>query len=884
MAVLVQCALVWASLLVLAEAACRWETGPAGGESSLVCDVRTLQNGEWDAHVSRMARVETAQRLHIQCSDVLFFESALEARTLARTPDLRELSVSGCKVREIGAGALQRLHGLRRLSVRTHNTDWPAMALSLTADSLQGLRDLRHLDLSDNSLLQTPAGLLCPLSSLQTLDLSRNRLQDVLALQLDGCVGGQQADELADLHAVDLSHNSIGQLAPGSLAFLKNVQTLQLQHNQLVSLSDGSLHGLANLRHLNLSSNRLQVLPPHVLRPCAELRELDLSDNALHVLAPGSFSGLAQLQLLDLSANQLTAQAVHGDTLRGLVRLVVLDVSRNALQRLDGHLLQDLSSLQVLRLARNHIVSVDAGALASLYNLHTLDLSRNRLEGALDQALLSGLSVLSSLSLAHNGLQRLDAAALRNGTGLRDLDVSHNALTRLPAALGQLGLLKSLDLSANRLTALEAPHLANLPQLYSLDVSGNAIERVDKEALSGLANLVALDLSSNRLAGQIETGALDGCAGLQVLRLDDNQLTDVNGLLSPLTNLRWLNVSANRLRLFDYSLLPANVEWLDLHQNDIAALSNFYGVRLAHLQAIDASHNRLTSLSAESGPDALVQLFVNDNVIESVAPNTFLRCANLSRLDLNSNRLSTLEPAALWLTPVPEQRDLPEVSLGDNPWLCDCALEWLPALVQPSSNSRQQPRLVDAADVTCQLTFQRRSPGTLSTVRVSHSVAGLWHHSNGPTASRPTPGALANETQSSAPVALVDLRPEDFLCPYEMHCFALCHCCEFYACDCDMKCPHGCRCFHDPTWSANIVDCSADVDVEPHTSLPLVSSISFVRAAASRLAAEADGRSSFFLVSRAFPWTPRRSTWTATRCRRCRRTRSSAARTCASCT
>ncbi|KAB7502593.1 Toll-like receptor 6 [Armadillidium nasatum] len=50
--------------------------------------------------------------------------------------------------------------------------------------------------------------------------------------------------------------------------------------------------------------------------------------------------------------------------------------------------------------------------------------------------------------------------------------------------------------------------------------------------------------------------------------------------------------------------------------------------------------------------------------------------------------------------------------------------------------------------------------------------------------------------------------PDNFLCPYATHCFTLCHCCEFIACDCQMKCPNSCSCFHDDTWSINLVDCS----------------------------------------------------------------------------
>jgi hypothetical protein len=36
-----------------------------------------------------------------------------------------------------------------------------------------------------------------------------------------------------------------------------------------------------------------------------------------------------------------------------------------------------------------------------------------------------------------------------------------------------------------------------------------------------------------------------------------------------------------------------------------------------------------------------------------------------------------------------------------------------------------------------------------------------------------------------------------YLCSYTSHCFSLCRCCTFLACDCRMKCPDSCSCFHD---------------------------------------------------------------------------------------
>ena len=65
---------------------------------------------------------------------------------------------------------------------------------------------------------------------------------------------------------------------------------------------------------------------------------------------------------------------------------------------------------------------------------------------------------------------------------------------------------------------------------------------------------------------------------------------------------------------------------------------------------------------------------------------------------------------------------------------------------------------------------------------------------------------------------IIEIPKTDFICPYKTHCFDLCMCCDFYACDCRMQCPHGCECAHDASWSRNIITCSA----RNHTAVPLL--------------------------------------------------------------
>jgi len=119
---------------------------------------------------------------------------------------------------------------------------------------------------------------------------------------------------------------------------------------------------------------------------------------------------------------------------------------------------------------------------------------------------------------------------------------------------------------------------------------------------------------------------------------------------------------------------------------------------------------------------------------------------------------------------------MPDFYLSENPLLCDCEMEWI-LKINSMSQHRQHARIADLDDIECQLNSQHGR---------------------------------------SAPVSVQGLKKNDFLCSYQAHCFALCMCCDFFACDCRMQCPEGCSCFHDSTWSANVIQCS----LRGHAEIP----------------------------------------------------------------
>lgn len=742
----------------------------------LSCRIRTI--GGTDTLLSNLTstQMERITALRLECSDVLFFESSLEnnhkndgGSFLGQLRRLRDLRIEYCKIRYVPSAVLASLRELRHLSLRTHNTDWSAMTMEFHPDSFRGLAELRTLDLADNNIWTVPQELFCALYSLSHLNLSRNRIQDVAELGFSDWGNGPSAPGKScnvGLELLDLSANDMSLMPDNGLSSLRSLQKLYIQDNSLTSLADRAFVGLTSLQILNVSSNLLPALPPELFQSSRDIKEIYLQNNSISVLAPGLLEGLDQLLVLDFSSNELTNNCVNRDTFSGLVRLVVLNLAHNDITRIDSHVFQDLYSLQLLNLEDNGIEVITEGAFSSLSNLHALTLSHNNLV-QLEAYYFNGLYVLNQLYLDNNHIKTIHPRTFENCTNLQDLGLSGNGLTEVPEGIGQLRYLKTMDLGENHISRLINTSFEGLDQLYGLRLIDNALVNISRDSFSALPSLQVLNLACNKIQ-VVEQGAFGTNPTLRAIRLDGNLLTNIDGIFTHLPGLVWLNVSDNQLTWFDYALLPQSLEWLDMHKNKVSKLGNYFDIRNElHIKMLDVSFNRLTEIGEASIPNSVESVFLNDNMIKKVQANAFLKKVNLSRVVLYANELENLDFGALRLQPVPEDKDLPQFYIGGNPFNCDCTMEWLHRINQ-LSHLRQHPRIMDLDTVTCRLSYSRGEVNRL----------------------------------------LLDLKPSQFLCPYETHCFALCHCCDFDACDCEMTCPENCTCYHDHTWSANVVDCS----------------------------------------------------------------------------
>jgi Leucine-rich repeat (LRR) protein len=492
------------------------------------------------------------------------------------------------------------------------------------------------------------------------------------------------------------------------------------------------------------------------------LKELNLQNNSIGVLAPGLVTNMNQLVALDLSRNVLTSSWMNSATFAGLIRLVLLDLSFNRISKLDPALFKDLYTLQILNLKYNEIATIAADTFAPMSNLHTLEISHNRLR-YLDGQSLNGLFALSLLAMNYNLLEGISPDAFKNCSSIQDLQLSGNNLDSVPSALKDMGILKMLDLGENRIENLERLNFEGMTGLYGLRLMNNYISNVTRDVFAELSGLQILNLARNKIE-YVDSEAFRGNPMLQAIRLDSNLLEDMSTSFANISSLLWLNVSDNMIERFDYSYMPSQLQWMDLHKNAIIDLG--VAQPQSRLLTLDASFNRLRRINARMVPDSVELLFLNDNQINVVEPQTFVAKRNLTRVDLYANQIVRMELSAFQLTQVPNDRLLPEFYIGGNPFVCDCTTEWLQRINYLML--RQHPRVMDLESVYCRLPYDRR--------------------------------------RSFVP--LLNAKPSQFLCTYSTHCFALCHCCDFDACDCEMTCPTNCTCYHDQSWAANVVDCS----------------------------------------------------------------------------
>ncbi|TKS90798.1 Podocan Precursor [Collichthys lucidus] len=250
-----------------------------------------------------------------------------------------------------------------------------------------------------------------------------------------------------------------------------------------------------------------------------------------------------------------------------------------------------------------------------------------------------------------------------------------------------------LVLSNNRLTdgAIEGA-FEGIPALKRLYLDRNLLQSVPTDLPFSLE---VLRLDNNQLSVMSEA-AWASCPGLLVLSLSNNSLGNgsdplPNAVLSPLSNLRTLNLDYNQLTSVPLSL-PLSVKELYLKGNLIEQFrSGVFNGRSA-LVVLDLSANRMTnkgllkesllnathleSLNLEGNrlkqvprhlPRSLKTLNLEGNLISSIKKAALSGLKNLEHLGLAKNKIFKVAPGAFKTLPVLHQLDLCHNTLHQVP-------------------------------------------------------------------------------------------------------------------------------------------------------------------------------------------------------------------------
>ena len=596
---------------------------------SLTCQMKTLQSG-FDS--SQLAR---AKQIAIHCSDQLIFESHLTSEHFGKLPKLEELSITSCKIRHVPAKAFFGLANLKRLSLQSHS----AISMDIDVESFKKVNNLEEVNFSNNNIWSLPSGMMCELLSMKLLNLSTNHLMGASDLGLSTC-------RIPLLH-LDLSRNFISSLNKEDLSPMPSLELLNLSNNQINSVFEDTFVSVLKLKQVDLSNNQLSALPANLFNRSLSLETLHLQNNSLTSLDPNLLIGLTNLQVLNLSSNSLTSHQLSRETFSSLASLHTLDLSFNQLSKIVTEVFSSLTSLQFLFLQNNLIQKMDATAFANQLQLKSIDLSQNQISSIADK-LFSQLGNLLSLKMEENLIEDLSNVTFKCANVL-EMSLKGNLLTRVPAFIKNCHSIATVDLSNNKIVEIANGSFAELDNLNQLNLSQNKLERLNNYSFASLnttSTIQLLDLSKNNLS-VIDQSAFKGLDNLTVLSLNENLLDDLNGILSHLATLQWLNVSSNKVEWFDLAFLPNSMTVLDLSQNMIPDLSNFYNLQNFGLEVLDASHNLVARIGPESFPQSLVHIRLDGNKISEIDPNSVSHLENLETLDLRFNKIEHLASDAL---------------------------------------------------------------------------------------------------------------------------------------------------------------------------------------------------------------------------------------------
>ncbi|KDO53076.1 hypothetical protein CISIN_1g0441582mg, partial [Citrus sinensis] len=492
-------------------------------------------------------------------------------------------------------------------------------------EKLSGLSNLKFLDLSHNSFNNSVLSSLAGLSSLKNLSLAYNRLE--------GSINIEELDSLSNLEGLDMSDNEIDNLVvPKDYRGLRKLRFLDLSG---LRIRDGSkvLHSIGSfpsLKTLYLKSNNFAktVTTTQGLCELAHLQELYIDHNDFIGSLPWCLANLTSLRVLHVPDNQLT-ENLSSSPLMHLTSIELLILSNNHFQiPMSLEPFFNYSKLKIFHGRENQIfgeIESSHSSLTPKFQLTSISLSdHGDSDGGTIPKFLYHQHHLEFVIISDVNMRgEFPSWLLENNTNLRSIILANNSLSgpfRLPTRSRKNII--ALDISYNKLQGHIPVEIGKvLPNLGFLTISFNAFNGSIPSSFGDMNSLIYLDLSNNQLTGEIPEHLAMGCFNLEYLLLSNNSLQ--GQLFSKkinLTKLKRLNLDGNHF----IGGIPES-------------LSNCSSLQGLYISDNDISGSIPTWMGNISFLDAII---MPDNHLEGPIPSEFCQLDYLEILDLSKNNIA----------------------------------------------------------------------------------------------------------------------------------------------------------------------------------------------------------------------------------------------------
>lgn len=423
----------------------------------------------------------------------------------------------------------------------------------------------------------------------------------------------------------------------------KNVNVIDISHANLYSLEYFQTV-YRNLQVLNASFNQLSVIPSHFYLKMPQIKVFDISHNSLMYDYGQDFSNYHKLTILNLSHNEMSTIYKQLPS-----NLLELDISNNRLKSINFEAFYGLNTFHTLNIMNNPM-AIDCDFLQILLLPFTTLYSLDNVNAIHFQCLVE-FDLKLSIDIADDvRFEILDQKIqIRRRKSwfkqLRELRIGYNVQGDVKPIINLLGSsVERLHLSGIQIGEIDINPFREFNHLIELRLSNAGLSSFNLSHINNISNLEVLDISGNNLKEIQGVTFLSKAINLKQLHLQDNQITNIKGLINHLgssvnmlkisgnyvgeitsntfstcNKLEYLHMCATNLTRFDFSsieyltnlkvleicnnnfefanfTIPSNeftqMEYLDLNMNKLTELDTLSPVQFPGIVVLKISHNR----------------------------------------------------------------------------------------------------------------------------------------------------------------------------------------------------------------------------------------------------------------------------------------------------